>query len=109
MFYPAWIDLFNDNVIVDHPTALRVYARLLRDPMIFIKPKDLKAWVLADDMGVKPKTVYRAIGLLIERGYAHDHGRGVNNVRRITLAVERAEGSPEIGTPAPKGTTSSAA
>lgn len=104
MIYAAWFDLHNDDVVVDHPTAMRVYARLLRNPLIFMLPQDVKGWLIADDMKVQPRSVYRAIDLLIERGYVIDHGRGTNNVRRLTLAMERPKTAPEI-THAPKRTT----
>lgn len=99
MIYAAWFDLHNDDVVVDHPTAMRVYARLLRNPLIFMQPQDVKGWVMAGEMGVKPKSVYRAIDLLVERGYAIDHGRSMNNVRRLTLAIERPKTAPDLVPP----------
>jgi hypothetical protein len=104
MIYAAWFDIHNDDEIVDHPTALRVYARLLRNPLIFMQPQDVKAWTLAEDMRVKRESVQVALSLLIDRGYVIDHGRSQNNVRRLTLAMERAPQSPDVGS-APKGTT----
>jgi hypothetical protein len=116
MIYAAWFDLHNDDIIVDHPTAMRVYARLLRNPLIFMQPQDVKAWALADQMGVDKKSVHAALALLIARGYAIDHGRSLNNVRRLTLAMERPERAPDVAsdndedaTRRPKRTTSPAA
>lgn len=108
MIYAAWFDLHNDDVVVDHPTAMRVYARLLRNPLIFMQPQDVKAWVLAKEMGVKEHSVGAALRLLIERGYVLEHERGLNRVRRVTLAIERPEGAPAIG-PVPERHTNSAA
>jgi hypothetical protein len=99
MIYAAWFDIHNDDEIVDHPTALRVYARLLRNPLIFMQPQDVKAWTLAEDMRVKRESVQVALSLLIDRGYVIDHGRSLNNVRRLTLAMERAPQSPDVGCP----------
>lgn len=96
MIYAAWFDLHNDDVIVAHPTALRVYARLVRNPLIFMHAQDVKAWVYAAEMKVQPRSVYAAINLLIARGYAIDHGRSVNRVRRLTLTMERPDGAPDI-------------
>jgi hypothetical protein len=45
MIYAAWFDLHNDDIIVAHPTAMRVYAVLLRNPLIFMQPQDVKAWL----------------------------------------------------------------
>jgi hypothetical protein len=109
MIYAAWFDIHNDDEIVDHPTALRVYARLLRNPLIFMQPQDVKAWTLAEEMRVNPKSVQLALSLLIDRGYAIDHGRSFHNVRRLTLTMERTPQSPDISgaskriVPAPPG------
>lgn len=89
MIYPAWFELYSDTVIIDHPTALRVYARLVRNPRIFMEPQDVKAWALALDMHTHRDRVNGALDLLLARGYAIEHPRGLNNVRRITLAIER--------------------
>jgi hypothetical protein len=89
MIYAAWFDLHNDDTIVDHPTAMRVYARLLRNPLIFIKPQDVKAWALAEQMHTHRDRVNAALELLVKRGYVIEHARGTNNVRRLTLAMER--------------------
>ncbi len=108
MIYSAWFDLHNDDIVVDHPVAMRVYARLLRNPKIFMEAQDVKAWALAKEMKVKSASVSAALTLLIERGYVIAHGRSVNNVRRLTLAMDRADNAPEVGC-APKRTTTSAA
>ena len=89
MMFAAWFALHEDNVVVDNPTAMRVYARLLRNPLIFAQPQDVKAWLLAEEMRVHPTSVQAALKLLIDRGYVIDHGRGVHNVRRLTVVVER--------------------
>ncbi len=89
MVFPAWFALHDDDVIADHPTALRVYARLLRLPKIFLEPHDVKAWLLAEQIGSTRKAVGRAIRLLIARGYVVEHAPGFNNVFRLTLAIDR--------------------
>ena len=91
MVFAAWFAIHNDDVIVDHPTALRVYARLLRNPLIFTQPQDVKAWTLAQEMHTHQDRVNGALNLLVERGYVIEHGRGLNRVRRLTLAIERQE------------------
>jgi DNA-binding MarR family transcriptional regulator len=90
MTYPAWFDLHSDEVVVRFPTVIRVYARLLEDPTIFDVPRDVKAWSLAIRLGAKRRTVTRALRILEERGYMVVHGRGCNNVRRVTLTRTRA-------------------
>lgn len=89
VMFAAWFDIHSDDAIVDHPTALRVYARLLRNPRIFTEPQDVKAWVLAEQMHAHRDRVNAALDLLVERGYAISHGRGLNRVRRLTLAITR--------------------
>jgi hypothetical protein len=91
VIYAAWFDLHSDDSVVDHPIALRVYARLVRNPLIFMQPQDVKAWALAAEMHVNKQSVSAALALLIKRGYAIEHGRSVHNVRRLTLAMERAD------------------
>lgn len=89
--FSAWFALHEDDVIVDHPTAMRVYARLLRNPRIFTEPQDVKAWAMADDLHTHRDRVNAALDLLVERGYVVEHKRGLNQVRRLTLAIERPE------------------
>ena len=91
MIYPAWFDFINDDAVVDHPAAFRLYGRLLRNPYILFKPYTFKEWFYAEQMKTDRKTVRRAIRLLIARGYVLDHGRGQNNTRTITIATERTE------------------
>lgn len=85
--FAAWFAIHEDDEVVDHPTALRVYARLLRNPRIFTEAQDVKAWALAEEMHADRGSVNAALNLLIERGYAISHGVGLNRVRRLTLAV----------------------
>ena len=91
MIYSAWFDLHNDDVVVAHPTALRVYAHLLRNPMIFMQAQDVKAWAIAKQLKTNKGRVLKALNLLVGRGYVIEHDRGANNVRRVTLAMERRE------------------
>jgi hypothetical protein len=89
VIFEAWFEIHNDDAVVDHPVALRVYARLVRNPLIFLQPQDVKAWALANEMHVHRQSVAAALALLVQRGYAIDHGRGAHHVRRLTLALER--------------------
>lgn len=92
MTYAAWYELHDDDAVVDHPTALRVYARLLRrGAAIFRTPQAVKIWLLAEQMRAHRESVIVALDLLIRRGYVVEHGREMNNVRRITIAKIRAE------------------
>lgn len=90
MSFPAWFDFQRDRVIADSPTASRVYAYLLENPRCHFEIQDVKAWLIAEQRQMSPGTVNQALDLLIERGYLVSHGRGQNNVRRITVAICRA-------------------
>jgi hypothetical protein len=96
MIYAAWFDLHNDDAVIDHPTAMRVYARLVRNPLIFLTPQEIKTWALADDMHTHRDRVKAALDLLVERGYVIEHPRGTNGVRRLTLAMDREQSAPTI-------------
>lgn len=91
MIFPAWFDLATDDEIAAQPTALRVYARLIKDyhPSIFFAPQEVKAWALAEMLGTHRDRVADAIALLIERGYVVEHGRAMSNVRLLILPMER--------------------
>jgi hypothetical protein len=67
-----------------------VYAYLIGEyPDIFYEPTDVKAWLIADSLEASRDSVNAALKLLIAQGFALDHGRTVNNVRRLTLARVR--------------------
>ena len=89
MIYAAWFDLHNDDTIVAHPTALRVYAHLLRNPLAFMHPQEVKVWLIADRLHTNKRRVIDALNLLILRGYVLEHHRGANNARRLSLLIER--------------------
>ncbi len=89
MIYAAWFDLHNDDTIVAHPTALRVYAHLLRNPLIFMRPQEVKLWVIARSLRTNNGRVIAALNLLVKRGYVLEHERGQNNARRVSLLMER--------------------
>ena len=89
MICAAVFDLVNDDEVIDSPAATGVYFRLLRIPLIFVKPQDVKSWLLAEEMHVKRETVATALDLLVTRGYLVEHERGYKNIRRVTAAIER--------------------
>ena len=88
--FPAWFDLQRDRVIADTPAASRVYAHLIENPHCHFEIQDVKAWLIAEQRGMSPGTVNAALDLLIKRGYVISHGRGQNNVRRVTVAICKA-------------------
>ena len=51
--------------------------------------QDVKAWLLAEQLGMGRDSVNGALNLLVDRGYLIDHGRGQNKVRRLTVAIIR--------------------
>lgn len=106
MIYSAWFDLHNDDVIVAHPTALRVYAVLLRNPLVFMRPQAVKMWLIADQLRVEKKSAIAALNLLVARGYVIEHEREMNNVRTVTLAIDRV--APAVSS-TPKDTASRSA
>ncbi len=89
MTFAAWFDLHADDVVAEQPTALRVYAWLLRNDRILEEPQEIKAWVVAEQLHVHRDSVKAALMVLIERGYVVEHPRGYNNVRRLSVATER--------------------
>lgn len=93
MTLPAIYDLLADDRV--SRTAHKVYVRLLQThPRILSEPTEVKAWALARQLGTHRDRVNEAIERLLERGYLIDHGRGTNNVRRITVAVVREDRLP---------------
>lgn len=90
MTFPAWFDLNRDPAIRDKPSASAVYAHLIETyPRIFFEPTDAKAWLIAQVTHLARDSVNESLDLLINRGYLIDHGRGLNNVRRVTIAITR--------------------
>lgn len=89
MTFPAWFEIHDDAEIVASPAALRIYAKLVRRPTIFCEPQDVKAWALAEELKIERETVQHGLNLLIEKGYVIVHGRGQNNVKRLTVAMVR--------------------
>lgn len=90
MTFPAWFDLNRDPAIAAKPSAQRVYAHLIETyPRIFFEPTDAKAWLIAETTHLHRDSVNEGLNLLLARGYLLDHGRGLNNVRRVTVAITR--------------------
>lgn len=90
--FPALTDFPLDPVIGCHPAAQRIYLRLIA-LLDFSEPRDVKAWVLADELLMRKATVIKALGILVDRGFLIDRGRSMNNVRKFTLAWSRPHGS----------------
>jgi DNA-binding IclR family transcriptional regulator len=64
---------------------------LATDPVIatildFSEPRDIKAWLVADQLHVRKQTVISSLDTLVARGFLTDHGRSLNRVRSFTLA-----------------------
>lgn len=92
MTFPAWFDLHCDKAVTANPSALRVYAFLIANyPRIFFEPQDVKAWLIAETEQMGRDSVNDSLDLLVARGYILDHGRGQNNVRRLTLTITRVQ------------------
>lgn len=104
--FPAWFDFHKDKEINKHPAAGRVYAAILGLENILFVPRAVKAWVLAEGLGIRKKSVIRSLNLLVQRGYLIEHERDTNNVRRFTVAGTR---HPKPGTSSPNDTHTSAA
>jgi hypothetical protein len=91
MTFPAWLELIDDDEVVDHPTALRLYVRLIRSyPLIFYKPHHVKVDYWAEQLHTHRDRVSAALRLLIAKGYIVETGRTINNVREVMVALERA-------------------
>jgi hypothetical protein len=84
--FPALLALATDPVIATHPTAQRVYLHIL-SMLDFAEPRDVKAWLIADQLKVRKQTVMASFDILVERGFLTDHGRSLNSVRRFTLTL----------------------
>ena len=83
--FPALLALATDPVIATHPIAQRVYLHVLAT-LDFSEPRDVKGWLVAEQLKVRAQTVNSSFDTRVERGFLTDHGRSVNNVRRFTLA-----------------------
>lgn len=91
MTYPAWFELMGDPAIARYPTALRVYAKLVHDYQeIFFEPQEIKGSGIALALHSGKDRVNRSLDLLVRCGYAAEHGRAMNNVRRLTLVRIRS-------------------
>lgn len=88
--FPALTDFPLDPIVAAHPASQRVYLRLIA-VLDFTTPRDVKSWVLAEELLLKKSTVIHALSLLIERGFLLDCGRSQNNVRRLKLAWSRPD------------------
>lgn len=87
MTFPAWFDFTRDPVMLRHPATLAVYAAIIQRPRCFHDPQEVKAWLMADELGFEKETVLKALNLLVERGYLQEHERAQNNIRRFTVAA----------------------
>lgn len=88
--WPAWFELNKDPIVRARPAAQNVYSYLIEHyPRIFFEPQDVKAWAIAEALHIARDSANHALDLLIERRYLLDHGRGQNNVRRVTIALTR--------------------
>lgn len=101
--FPALTEFPLDPIIAAHPASQRVYLRLVA-VLDFTTPRDVKAWVLAEELCLKKITVIHALTLLVDRGFLIDRGRSMNRVRRLTLAWSR----PAAGGSALEGTAPAA-
>jgi hypothetical protein len=89
MILPGFMELVQDEVIASHPTAIRVYVYLLRNPLICFKPQTIKTWLVAEQLKADKKSVRSALNLLIAQGYVMEHERGTYNERNVTVLIER--------------------
>jgi hypothetical protein len=99
--FPAFFDLISDDAIVAHPTAIRVWAVLARNPLILYEPQRVPAWHLADTLHVERNTASRCLALLIARGYVIEHVNGrprfddrtgqYDSARYVTIAAVRRD------------------
>lgn len=95
MTYPAFLALHADDVIVRHRSALRVYAWLLRDPGIFVRPVRVTNFAIAVGIGMrKEETASSGLTLLIERGYVTLCHRDETKARHVMINIERASDPP---------------
>jgi hypothetical protein len=87
--YATFCRLLDDAQLARCSVVIRVYRKLLDRSGIFEVPQDVKAWALALQVKSSPVRVNAALDLLVEHGYVLEHGRGLNNVRRLTVAADR--------------------
>lgn len=87
---PAWFELMDDDVIFEHRTAVRLYRDLMRTPLAYVSPQDVKITQKAYSLAVHPDSVRTALALLIDRGYLHDCGKGFRGIRSVILLIERS-------------------
>lgn len=90
--YPAWFDLHSDPAIVRRPTALRVYALIVRrGPDVFNDPQPVKVWHVADQLHTSHSRVRDALQRLTRRGYLTEHGRTAKGIRCLTVVQDRTQ------------------
>lgn len=77
-----------------HPSACTVYASILGLDKIMYVPRPIKAWVLAEALGMEKATVLHALNLLVARNYLVEHKRSQNNVRVFSVVITREQEKP---------------
>lgn len=86
---PALDQLMLDPIIAERPAVHRVYWLLLKT-LDVNEVRHVKAWTVAETLKLNKKTVFKALELLVDRGYLIEHDRTTNNIRQFTLAYSRS-------------------
>jgi hypothetical protein len=88
---PAWHDFYDDPVARANPVMRLVYAEVFsRGCRHLAEPLEVKGWVWARLLKIERKSLIRALNLLVERGYLHEHARAhARAPRRFTIGLVR--------------------
>lgn len=86
--FPAWFDFHRDKTLRRSPACGAIYAAMIGLDDIFIVPRPIKTWVLAEALEMERETVGLALDRLVEHGYLQEHERDEKNVRRFTVRVK---------------------
>lgn len=102
---PAFLELLEDDAIIEHQTAFRVYVMLLRNGVISHIPQPVKVWALAEVLKCRHSTIIKSLNLLVDHGYVIETGRDDKGVRQLLVPMFRATNrSASKGTNVPERT-----
>ena len=84
MYFPAYLELAGEADL--QASTWLVYMALRPPRLDFTEARDVKAWAVAEELEMSPRTVRCALDWLAQRGYLISHGRGARGVRSMRLA-----------------------
>jgi hypothetical protein len=89
-YLPALRDLVKDAELTGSPTRVYLFLMEELDPVDY---RPVKAWAVAQHLGMKEHTVGRALKLLVERGYLSKRWEGEGKAVAIWYRIVHVRGS----------------